>query len=323
MLQARGIPDALSQIVKALAASGPGIKNDKEDPMLKRLPLALCVILFASAPAAFCQADMDEVVCFGDSLTHNDLLWIAYGTSPDLYEADPMQAAFNKGAGSGDDLASYAIAGSESDDVIIQIDLFLFMNFLGLQDDGSLFNFEIGGNDILNNDGLLAANPPGQDPAADAVIDNLLDNFRSGLIMLYLSNPSAQLVVWTIPDVTLTPDLWGVYSPTEEANLKAHIEKVNGFVRWIGRNFPSVVVLDLYQELQVMVANPPVLFGHQIVPPPTHGDYDNLFADTIHPTAVGNAMLANGIIDEINSKWNDTIPFYTDEELADLAHIPH
>ncbi len=288
-----------------------------------RTAIAVCLLLACTSPAAFCQADFDETVCFGDSLTHNDILWLVYGNPPDLYQADPMEAAYDKGAGSGDNLGSYAIAGSESDDVLIQIDLYLFLNLIFLQPDASLFNFEIGGNDILNNDGLLAANPPGVDPAADAVINNLLDNFEASLRALYASNPRAQFVVWTIPDVVLTPDLFGVYSQTQEENLRAHVERVNRAIRWLGQRYPFIVVLDLYAELQDMAANPPVLFGHQLVGPPSYGDYDHIFADYIHPTAVSNAMIANGIIDGINSKWNDDIPFYTDEELADLAHIPH
>jgi len=107
--------------------------------MLRRLlPLGF-ILLFA--PAALGQADFEDVVCFGDSLTHNDLLWIAYGTPPDLYEADPMEAVFNKGAESGDQLASYAVAGSESSDVSYQVDLYLFFRLIGAQDAASLYCF--------------------------------------------------------------------------------------------------------------------------------------------------------------------------------------
>jgi hypothetical protein len=73
----------------------------------------------------------------------------------------------------------------------------------------------------------------------------------------------------------------------------------------------------------VAVNHPPVIFGHALVPPPAYGEYDHLFADEIHPTAVGNALIANYFIVSMNAKWLDDIPLYSRSELADLAHIPH
>jgi lysophospholipase L1-like esterase len=289
--------------------------------MLKRLVLGAALFLLVTVPVALGQADLEDVVCFGDSLTHNDLLWIVYGNPRDLYEADPMEAVFNKGSDPGNQLVSFAVGGSESDDLIHQIDLYLLLRFLGTQDQASLFCVEIGGNDVLNNDNLLGANPPGQDPAADAVIDNIISNIKDGLLSLWISNPTAQFVVWTIPDVTLTPDLWNI-TQTEAANIRAHVERVNQFIRSLNR-YNSVVVFDLFKLIRHLVNNTPVLFGHPLVPPPANGNYDNLFADEVHPTAVANGYMANLIIFSINRKWNDGIPMYSAAELADLAHIPH
>jgi len=280
----------------------------------------IVLVLFATRAAA--QADFTDTVTFGNSLTHNDLLWIVYGTSRDLYGADPMEAAFDKGAVAGDELTNYAIAGSESGDVSIQIDLYEFLRLLNLQDRATLFGFEIGGNDVLNHLGLLAASPPGVDPAADAVIDAIIDNMRTDLSRLRATHPAAQFVVWLIPDVTVTPDLWGTLTPDEVDNVRAHIDRVNRLVRQAGDRLDFVVALDVYTTIQDVVWNPPILFGHPLVPPPARGAYDDLFADVIHPTAVSNAMIANELILDINAAWNDDIPLYTDEELATLAHIP-
>jgi len=291
--------------------------------MLKRfLPIA-SLILFVFASSAFGQANFTDTVCFGNSLTHNDLLWIVYGNPPDLYGMDPMEAVFDKGAVTGDELASYAVAGSLSDDVSVQIDLYDFLRLLGNQDKATLFNFEIGSNDILNNIGLLAAFAPGEDPSADAVINNIISNMREDFFRLRSSHPAAQFVIWLIPDVTLTPDLWGELDPVEIDNVLAHIDRVNRMIHNAGNRLDFVVALDIYSLIQEFVSDPPVIFGVQLVPPPAYGDYDHLFADLIHPTAVSNAMIANDMILDINVKWNDAIPFYTEEELADLAHIPH
>ena len=82
-------------------------------------------------------------------------------------------------------------------------------------------------------------------------------------------------------------------------------------------------MLDLYKIMRQFVADPPALFGYQLIPPPSYGDYDDLFADQIHPTAVSNAIIANKIIYLMNTKWNDSIRFYTNRQLAKLAHIPY
>lgn len=280
------------------------------------------VVALGVSSLAQAQANFDQMVTFGDSLTHNDLLWLVYGSSPDLYGNDPNQAVFNKARLSGDDLDSYAIAGSESDDVVVQIDLYDFSRLIGLQDRATMLGFEIGGNDFLNNDSLLASAAPGENAQADAVVDNLLGNLRSDLIGLSANHPNVQLIIWTVPDIVITPENWGRFSPTGEANIRAHLERVNRQIRRLDR-FSNVVVFDLYAHQQDLLANPPVLFDVQLNLPPAYGDFDDLFADTIHPTAVANALMANEMISQINDKWNENIPLYTDEELADLARIDH
>ncbi|MFQ6104301.1 MAG: SGNH/GDSL hydrolase family protein [Candidatus Glassbacteria bacterium] len=291
--------------------------------MCKRCLFVFHLLLSVTTATAFGQADFTDTVTFGNSLTHNDLLWLVYGNPPDLYGMDPMEAVFNKGAVTGDELTNYAIAGSESDDISLQIDLYEFLRILQIQDKATLFSFEIGANDILNNISLLSANAPGEDPSADAVINNVINDMLQDLLRLRSSHMDAQFIVWTIPDVTLTPDLWNELSPDEIDNVQAHIERVNRLIRLAGNRFQFVIAFDLYWLIQQIVANPPAIFGHQLVPPPDYGDYDNLFADEIHPTAVSNALIADVIIMEINSKWNDTVPLYSLEELADLAHIPY
>lgn len=287
-----------------------------------RLVAATVAVAAAVTNPASSQVNFSETVTFGDSLTHNDLLGWYYGNPQDMYGNDPNQAVFNKGADPGDTLTSYAVAGSESSDVNIQIDFYDFMRTIFLQGKATTFGYEIGGNDVLNNIGLLAAYAPGQNPDADAVIDSLIANMRSQVTYLRSKHHNAKFIIWTVPDVTLTPDHWYDLTPQEQANVRAHVERVNSLIRDADR-LPFVAVVDIYTELQNLIENPPVLFGHPIVGPPSYGDYDHLFADTIHPTAVGNGLLANAIIDRINAKWGDAIPHYTDVELADLAHIPH
>lgn len=290
--------------------------------MRKHRLLVLWVLVLLVRTEAFGQAHLTHVVTFGDSLTHNDLLWRISGNPQDMYGADPMEAVFNKGAGSDEELTSYAVGGSESSDLGMQIRAYQFQRMIGHQDKATFFSFEIGGNDILYNIKLLASFTPGTDTSADEVIDSLISNIREDLFLLCRSHPQAQFVIWTIPDVTLTPLLYSTFDPDEADNVLAHIELVNQIIREIDQ-YPFVVVLDLFSLIQEVAAEPPVLFGHQLEPPPAYGYYYDIYADRLHPTAVTNALIANIIIDGINKKWGDNILLYTQEELADLAQIPY
>lgn len=298
------------------------VPTRKEEVPVKRI-FTLCLLVLGTAAIAFAGANFTDTVTFGNSLTHNDLLWIYYGNPQDLYLADPMEAVFNKGALSGDELASYAVAGSESGDVALQIDLYEFFRLIGSQDKATLISFEIGGNDVLNNVGLLAAYAPGENDEADAITNGVIDNMITDFSRLLGTHGNAQFMVWTVPDVTLTPSLWYDLTPEEAANVRAHVERVNRLIRAAGERFANVVATDIFTMMGIAVEHPPVIFGHPLVPPPTYGDYDNLFADEIHPTAVSNALIANYFIILMNAKWDDSIPLYTRAELADLAHIPH
>ncbi len=276
-------------------------------------PLGVCQHTFA-------QADFDEMVTFGDSLTHNDILWLAYGTWADLYQEDPFEAAFDKGASGGDILTTYAVAGSESSDVSYQIGVYEFMNFLGIQGDATLIGYEIGGNNILNNIGTLKAYAPGENGAADGIIDDLLGDMRSDLIGLRKDHKRAEFILWTIPDVTQTPDHYGTLTTEEENNVRAHIDRVNQLIR-NAEHHSFIAVVDVYEALNDAIEELPVLHGQTLIGPPAKGDYDHLFADEIHPTAVMNAMLANEIIAKITDQFGNSIPFYSEDELAEKAHI--
>lgn len=283
--------------------------------------IAVATALVLASSFANAQANFRDFVTFGDSLTHNDLIWLVTGVPRQVYGDDPFEALFDKGRVSGDDLSSYAIAGSQSDDVSLQIDLYELNIFFRLQDRATIIGYEIGGNDILNNQSLLQSYPPGDNASADAVIDRLLRNIRQNLTELSQNHRNAQLIIWTVPDVTVTPDNWGQLNGTQIANLRAHTERANRSIRMLDR-YRNVVVLDLFPLSQIVTANPPILRGQQLDPPPDWGEFDDLFADEIHPTSVTNALVANGMILGINQKFGDDIPMYTEDELADLARIP-
>ena len=289
-------------------------------PLKKLLPVAFCAMIICPVATAFSKPDFSTFVTFGDSLTDNGLLGFVYGNPQDLYGEDAAEAVFSQGSSGNDDLDNYAVAGSMADDISQQIDKYEWWQSFGLQDAATLINYEIGGNDIMDNIDDLAAHPPGKDSGTDEIITALRDTMREDLTRIYDADPETRFIIWTIPDVTITPRYWGEFSATEMNNIRAHTEVVNRFIRSLDQ-YSFVIILDLYSLFQQMVANPPSDGTHQLLPPPAQGNYDNMFADEIHPTAVSNAILANSMIGKMNSKWKGAIPLYTIPELLDLAHI--
>jgi lysophospholipase L1-like esterase len=299
-----------------------GRENERINAMRRISFLTSCFCLLLWVPMASGAVNLQDVVTFGDSLTDNDLLGL-YSDSPQtLYGRDPMHAVFYKASRRGTELWKYAVAGSESGALEVQVEAYESARLVGLQDKATLFNIEVGGNDILNNIDRLAAFPPGARSSVDRVVDNIISNIRGSWRVLRASHPYAKFIIWTVPDVTQTPDQSSRLSNAKAANVRAHIQRANRSIRSLSSN-SSVVVLDLYKIMREFIADPPVFFGNQLIPPPGYGDYDTLFADKIHPTAVSNAIIANRIIELMNSKWRDSIPFYTDRQLARLAHIPY
>lgn len=274
----------------------------------------------ASASAVFADVNLREVVCFGDSLTDNQSILPWYtGESPRLYGHDPMELVFNKNRQPGNELSNYAVAGFTSDLVDLQIELYEFNNAIWLQRDATLFQLEMGGNDLLGNEDLLTQYAPGENGRADGIINTIIDNFADYTRDLYEdARPDAKAVLWTLPDLTQTPRYWEVFNDQQESNMRAHIEHANAAIRGYAR-FASVVVLDLWAIVNDWIENPPDINGLTLRLPPFYGESGDFFADDIHPTAVSNGLIANELVELMNLKWDAGFIGLTEDELYDLA----
>lgn len=100
-------------------------------------------------------------------------LLIGLNSSPAWSQVDPFEAMFNRAACPGDQLANYAVLRSTSADVLLQIQTY-------------------------------AAAPPGESGAADAIVNRIRQNLVRS-IQAIKKVDKAQVIVWTVPDVTLTP----------------------------------------------------------------------------------------------------------------------
>ncbi len=234
----------------------------------------------------------ENTVAFGDSST-------AGGDPASLQGVKAFEQVFNQGSGSLDDYLNLAVGGAKSADVKASVADYAQARKDGLLPPATTIMFQIGGNDLLPHANILAGSAPGERRKLDRFIKQIRRNISQSLLQLINCDPDAVFVVWTVPDITLLPALYGSFTPEEVANIRAHIELINSWIRNLER-FDYVAVVDVFQIAQDVEANPITLLGQEIAGPPASGNPDNLFADGAHLTAVGNALLANAIILEMN-----------------------
>ncbi|MEM7199636.1 MAG: GDSL-type esterase/lipase family protein [Planctomycetota bacterium] len=276
----------------------------------------LTVAILGAAPAPAQTPQLTATITFGDSLTDNALLGFPFRFA--LYGADPIEAVFDQAAPPGANLTNYAVAGSRSDDILGQILRYANRFFAGTQPLATFISFEIGGNDFLSAWDRLAANPPGEDPVADGIVNEVLLNIANDFSLLWLAHPDAHFALWTVPDVSHTPLRWSQRGTVEGRNVRAHLARVNDILRSLNA-VPNITVYDAESHVRTVTLTPPLVAGAPLVPPPATGNFADVFADPIHPTAVANALIANEIILGMNATWGLSIPIYAAPELAALA----
>jgi phospholipase/lecithinase/hemolysin len=286
-------------------------------------PLLAVLLVACLTNPVWSQVDTSRSYSFGDSLTDNDYLFLLFGTDPTIYGADPFQAMFNKAADEDDELANFAVLGSTSADVLLQVESYVAARRAGDVQRATLISLQGGGNDFLTEEHLLtlALAPPRESVAADAIVSGIAKNLLSSVLRLKFIDRGVPMVLWTVPDVTLTPYVYSLGLDAQaEQNIRLHIERLNRFIRQLGKG-RRFAVLDISSVLTEVSLNPPVILGTPLYPPPYFGFATAIFADPIHPTAVSNGILANEMIGQLNAKFDDNIPFYSEQELADLAGL--
>ncbi len=284
-----------------------------------------CICLFTTTNQAFCQTNTTRAYSFGDSLTDNTYAYLFFPDlplDPTIYGADPFEAVFNKAAVEGDLLEDFAIAGSTSADVLAAVEYYVAARSAGAIEPATLVSVQGGGNDFLTVSNLFALGSaaPGESEAIDQIVDGVKNNLMKAMRLLRKSD-QPQIIVWTVPDVTLTPYILSFgLDATTSANVRAHIERLNNFIRAQG-NRPDVAVLDASYVFNAVTFQPLVILNVELFPTPYFGFATAIFADPIHPTAVGNGLLANDLIQSLNDNFDDTISFYSEAELGTLAGI--
>ena len=198
------------------------------------------------------QISFRHTYAFGDSLTHNDLVHVFFeGVKYQDYGADPIEGLFNQCSQPGDKLHCYARLSAYSCAILKQVKKYERNRSRGKTPRGTFFSLEAGGNDLLyvHNLKRLANSVPGDDKRADAIVDRIVSNIREGVNILKRT-PDAKIVVWTVPDITVTPmvkdDCHNLdLNEQQLSNVRLHIHRLNAEIKTLSDE-PRVSILDTH-----------------------------------------------------------------------------
>ena len=295
--------------------------------------LAVCVFALATVSTKCSgQISFKHTYAFGDSLTHNDHLHIFFEhVQYEDYGADPVEGLFNYCAKPGDKLHCYARLAAYSSAILKQVKKYERLRLKGKTPNGTFFSLEAGGNDLLyvHNLKLLSNARPGENARADATIDRIAGDIREGIEILKRT-PNATIVVWTVPDITITPmvkDNWQnlELNETQLSNVRLHIQRLNREIKKMADDsrvnlldthsiFNRLAVestldqtgqllqISMHQAVRRTAINFPVIacsvksVEKVNKRPNTKDNPVELFADIVHPNAAVNEVVTQELV---------------------------
>ncbi len=154
-------------------------------------------------------------------------------------------------------------------------------------------------------------------------IDELEENIT--LILDTLVASDIDVLVWNLPNMSFLPFLAQIF-PTE-----VHPQFTEASRLWAerldliaSRYGGSVQVFDLMTVSDDLLQNSSArtIAGHEVISPPEMCDKNCIMIDSLHPTSVGQGLLANYLMTAINEKFpspNGDYPLLSEEELLALT----
>lgn len=245
--------------------------------------VALLVSALPGGGANATPVDFSAMTALGDSLT---------APSPFLTYAELISVQLGR------PLTNLAVGGTTSASLLAQ-----GQHTRAVHQYHTTFAFLwIGGNDMLSawNSGELRT--AGQ----TAWMDNYAANFGQALDTLL--NGGADVIVANLMDLNadtgfprgaLVPPR---YQETVHANMEAYNARLQAVAAARG-----VPVVNLFHAWAQMLASPPTVYGHAVsnaIGSPYAG---RLWMDDIHPNQLGQQILANLFIQEMNKQWGLSI----------------
>ena len=263
------------------------------------------VLLLWGTPAHAQAIDFSAFVTFGDSISDNDFLAVG---------PDPHEMVFDNNASASDALFNYAHKGDTTAELPAQLVPYLMDVVDARTPYATLIGLEIGANDLSNMIGPTASNPPGTNPTVDGAVDTIIANTAAATEWLSYRHPDAVIVLWTLIDMTYAPYYSSLLSETQLDNFRAHIERINTAI-WLEDARHNVVVVDMFPIFPELFAAPPTLRGTVV-------GAEDLFANSSHPSALGNGFVANTAMARLNDELGESLILLSEDDLADLAGFP-
>jgi len=154
-------------------------------------------------------------------------------------------------------------------------------------------------------------------------IDELEENIT--IILDTLVASKIDILVWNLPNMSFLPFLTQIFPVevhpqfTEASNLWAN--RLDNISLRYGE---SVQIFDLMTASDDLLQNQSarMIGDNEVIATPTMCDKNCIMIDSLHPTSVGQGLLANYMMSAINQKFpspNGDYPFLSEEDLLALA----
>ena len=182
--------------------------------------------------------------------------------------------------------------------------------------EGTLVTIMIGAWDFIDSDAQIVKGDY-------SFISNLEENMT--IILDTLTDSNIDVLAWTLPNMSFLPFLTQIF-PTEkhEYFTEASIQWADTLNRLADSYGDNVQVFDLLNASDDLLQNQEArtISGNEVVAPPVMCDKNCIMIDSLHPTSVGQGLLANYMMEAINEKFPKSTgdyPLLSQDELLSLA----
>ena len=182
--------------------------------------------------------------------------------------------------------------------------------------EGTLVTIMIGAWDFIDSDAQIVKGDY-------SFISNLEENMT--IILDTLTDSNIDVLAWTLPNMSFLPFLTQIF-PTEkhEYFTEASIQWADTLNRLADSYGDNVQVFDLLNASDDLLQNQEArtISGNEVVAPPVMCDKNCIMIDSLHPTSVGQGLLANYMMEAINEKFPTSTgdyPLLSQDELLSLA----
>ena len=182
--------------------------------------------------------------------------------------------------------------------------------------EGTLVTIMIGAWDFIDSDAQIVKGDY-------SFISNLEENMT--IILDTLTDSNIDVLAWTLPNMSFLPFLTQIF-PTEkhEYFTEASIQWADTLNRLADSYGDDVQVFDLLNASDDLLQNQEArtISGNEVVAPPVMCNKNCIMIDSLHPTSVGQGLLANYMMEAINEKFPASTGDYSllsQDELLSLA----